>query len=289
MKWITRERPKIDRIASPWLIKNFVDKEAEFIYVPFDQVLDKAKELDAIPFDIPNVEFTHYEEKSTFDYIVKKYEINDPAILIIADIVRGADTDRHDIAKESAGLWAISAGLSYNIRDDYKLLESGMIIYDALYSWATHLYKQKHLQNSPFENLLHEVYHKFLKNEKTNKKKTPAWVKDLKAMIQDQIDAQFTFDLKKISNDLELNPSYLSREFSKYFEDLNFGDYVRKLRIEKAITLIQNSTYTLTEIAYMTGFSDQSHFTRIFKQSTGKNPSSYRKSSQKGNSDTKGK
>jgi len=289
MKWITRERPKIDRIASPWLIKTFVDKEAEFIYVPFDQVLDKAKELDAIPFDIPNVEFTHYEEKSTFDYIVKKYEITDPAILIIADIVRGADTDRHDIAKESAGLWAISAGLSYNISDDYKLLESGMVIYDALYSWATHLYKQKHLQNSPFENLLHEVYHKFLKNEKANKKKTPAWVKDLKAMIQDQIDTQFTFDLKKISNDLELNPSYLSREFSKYFEDLNFGDYVRKLRIEKAITLIQNSTYTLTEIAYMTGFSDQSHFTRIFKQSTGKNPSSYRKSSQKGNSDTKGK
>ena len=289
MKWITRERPKIDRIASPWLIKTFVDKEAEFIYVPFDQVLDKAKELDAIPFDIPNVEFTHYQEQSTFDYIVKKYEIKDPAILIIADIVRGADTDRHDIAKESAGLWAISAGLSYNITDDYKLLESGMIIYDALYSWATHLYKQKHLQNSPFENLLHEVYHKFLKNEKANKKKTPAWVKDLKAMIQDQIDTQFTFDLKKISNDLELNPSYLSREFSKYFEDLNFGDYVRKLRIEKAIILIQNSTYTLTEIAYMTGFSDQSHFTRIFKQSTGKNPSSYRKSSQKGNSDTKGK
>ena len=277
MKWISRERPKIDRIDSPWLIKNFVDEDAEFIYVPFSEVLDKAKELDAIPFDIPDVEFTHYEEQSTFDYIVKKYEIKDPAVLIIADIVRGADTDRHDIAKESAGLWAISAGLSYNITDDYKLLESGMAIYDALYSWATHLYKQNHLQNSPFEKMLHEVYHKFLKDKKATKKKAPAWVKDLKAMIQDQIDTQFTFDLKKISNDLELNPSYLSREFSKYFDDLNFGDYVRKLRIEKAITLIQNSTYTLTEIAYMTGFSDQSHFTRIFKQSTGKNPSSYRK------------
>ncbi|TDE00831.1 chromate resistance protein ChrB domain-containing protein [Flavobacterium sandaracinum] len=289
MKWITRERPKIDRIASPWLIKTFVDLEAEFIYVPFNKVLDKAKEFEAIPFDIPNVEFTHYNEQSTFDYIVKKYEIKDPAILIIADIVRGADTDRHDIAKESAGLWAISAGLSYNITDDYKLLESGMVIYDALYSWATHLYEQNHLQNSPFENMLHEVYHKFLKEKKINNKKAPDWVKDLKAIIQDQIDTQFTFDLKKISNDLELNPSYLSREFSKYFEDLNFGDYVRKLRIEKAITLIQNSSYTLTEIAYMTGFSDQSHFTRIFKQSTGKNPSSYRKNIQKSNPDTKGK
>lgn len=289
MKWITRERPKIDRIACPWLIKKFVDKEAEFIYVPFNEVLDKAKELDAIPFDIPNVEFTHYKEQCTFDYIVKKYKIDDPAILIMANIVRGADTDRHDIAKESAGLLAISAGLCHNIPDDYKLLESGMVIYDALYSWATHLYKQNHLQNSPFENMLHEVYNKFLTEKNTTKKKAPAWVKDLKAIIQDQIDAQFTFDLKKISNDLEMNPSYLSREFSKYFGDLNFGDYVRKLRIEKAINLIQNSTYPLTEIAYMTGFSDQSHFTRIFKQSTGKNPSSYRKNSLKGNLDTKSK
>lgn len=288
MKWITRERPKIDRIASPWLIKKFVDPEAEFIYVPFNEVLDKAKVLDAIPFDIPNVEFTHYNDECTFDYIIRKYQISDPAILIMSKIVRGADTDRHDIAKESAGLWAISAGLSHNIINDSELLKNGMILYDALYSWAKHLYKQNHLQNSPFENLLHEVYNKFL-SEKKSSKKTPAWVKDLKELIQDQIDAQFTFDLKKISNDLELNPSYLSREFSKYFEDLNFGEYVRKLRIEKAINLIQNSTYTLTEIAYMTGFSDQSHFTRIFKLHTGKNPSSYRKNALKSNPDTKGK
>lgn len=288
MKWITRERPKIDRIACPWLIRKFVDAEAEFIYVPFDQVLEKAEALNAIPFDIPNVEFTHYDEECTFDYIIKKYQIKDPAVLILSKIVRGADTDRHDIAKESAGLWAISAGLSYNITNDAELLEKGMQLYDALYSWATHLYQQKHLQNSPFENLLHEVYNKFL-NEKKSAKKTPSWVKDLKAIIQDQIDTQFAFDLKKISSDLELNPSYLSREFSKYFEDLNFGEYVRKLRIEKAINLIQNSKYTLTEIAYMTGFSDQSHFTRIFKLHTGKNPSSYRKNTLKSNSDTKGK
>lgn len=288
MKWITRERPKIDRVACPWLIKNFVDPEAEFIYVPFNEVVTKAKELDAIPFDIPDVEFTHYNEECTFDYIVKKYQIKDPAVLIMAKIVRGADTDQHEIAKEAAGLWAISAGLSYNITNDLDLLKSGMVLYDALYSWATHLYKQNHLQNSPFENLLHEVYNKFL-SEKKSSKKTPSWVKDLKEIIQDQIDAQFTFDLKKISNDLELNPSYLSREFSKYFEDLNFGEYVRKLRIEKAINLIQNSTYTLTEIAYMTGFSDQSHFTRIFKLHTGKNPSSYRKNALKSNQNTKGK
>ncbi|MBF4491344.1 chromate resistance protein [Flavobacterium sp. MR2016-29] len=288
MKWITRERPKIDRIACPWLIKKFVDADAEFIYVPFSEVLNKAKELNAIPFDIPNVEFTHYNEECTFDYIVKKYQIKDPAILIIAKIVRGADTDQHEIAKESAGLWAISAGLSHNITNDSELLQNGMILYDALYTWATHLYKQNHLQNNPFESLLHEVYKKFL-IEKKSAQKTPSWVKDLKEIIQDQIDTQFAFDLKKISNDLELNPSYLSREFSKYFEDLNFGEYVRKLRIEKAINLIQNSTYTLTEIAYMTGFSDQSHFTRIFKLHTGNNPSSYKKNTLKSNSDTKSK
>ena len=288
MKWITRERPKIDRIACPWLIRKFVDPEAEFIYVPFNEVLAKAEELKAIPFDIPNVEYTHYNEECTFDFIVKKHKITDPAILILAKIVRGADTDQHELAKESAGLWAISAGLSHNITNDAELLASGMIIYDALYSWATHLYKQNHLQNSPFESLLHEVYNKFLSDKKSNKK-TPAWVTDLKEMIQDQIDTQFAFDLKKISNDLEINPSYLSREFSKYFEDLNFGDYVRKLRIEKAINLIQTSTYTLTEIAYMTGFSDQSHFTRIFKSHTGKNPSSYRKNAIKSKPDTKGK
>lgn len=143
MKWITRERPKIDRLACPWLIKKFVDKDAEFIYVPFDQVISKAEELNAIPFDIPDVEFTHYEDRCTFDYIIRKYKIKDRAVLIMADIVRGADTDNHEISKQAAGLWAISAGLSYNITDDHKLLETGMIIYDALYSWATHLYKQK--------------------------------------------------------------------------------------------------------------------------------------------------
>ncbi|MDI3319198.1 chromate resistance protein ChrB domain-containing protein [Pinibacter soli] len=287
MLWITRERPKIDRLACPWLIKKFVDEGAQFVYVPYDQVIEKAKELNAVPFDIPNVEFTHYDDQSTFDYIVKKYNITDPAIAIIATIVRGADTDRHDIAKEAAGLWAISAGLAYNITNDYELLKTSTFIYDALYSWATNLYQQRHLQNSPFESLLHEVYNKFLKEKKSDKKKVPDWVAELKAIIQDQIDTQFTFDLKKISTELSLNPSYLSREFSKYFEDLNFGEYIRKIRIEKAISLIENSSYSLTEIAYLTGFSDQSHFTRIFRQHTGKSPSSFRKNITKSKPDTK--
>jgi len=134
MKWITRERPKIDRLACPWLIKNFIDKDAVFIYVHADKVKERAELMDAIPFDIPGVEFSHYEDKCTFDYIIEKYKLTDPALQTIAIIVRGADTDRHDLASQASGLWAISAGLSFNIRDDHELLEKGMMIYDALYS-----------------------------------------------------------------------------------------------------------------------------------------------------------
>ena len=147
MKWITREHPKIDRIACPWLIKNFIDKEAEFIYVPKENVFGEAKKLDAIPYDIPGTEYTHEGEYCTFDYIVKKHKVTDPAILQIAEIVRGADTYRFDLAPQAAGLWAISAGLSYNYKNDYEMLEIGMKIYDALYSWAKYAQDEKHTWN----------------------------------------------------------------------------------------------------------------------------------------------
>ena len=147
MKWITRERPKIDRIACPWLIKNFVDKEAEFIYVPTAQVKAKANELDAIPYDIPGVEYSHEGEFCTFDTIIKKHSITDPAVLQLAVIIRGADTDRFDLAKQAAGLWAISAGLSHNYKNDFEMLEIGMKIYDALYSWAKYVSDERHTWN----------------------------------------------------------------------------------------------------------------------------------------------
>ncbi len=274
MKWITRERPKIDRIACPWLIKRFVDPAADFIYVPFDQVIKKSKELNAIPFDLPEVEYTHYGDECTFDFIIKKHKLTDPALKIIAVIVRGADTDRHDIASQSSGLWAISAGLAQNIQNDQGLLQKGVLLYDALYTWAKELQNVKHTQN-PIENLLLDVYKKFLK-QKSPSKKIPAWAKELKEIIQDQIDTNLTLSLKDVSESLNVHPSYLSREFSKYFDDQSFGDYIRKLRIEKAIHLLKESDHSL-EIAYLTGFSDQSHFNRIFKKNTGQNPSAYRK------------
>lgn len=272
MKWITREHPKIDRIACPWLIRRFVDQDATFIYVPFDQLADQAKAQDAIPFDVPEVEYTHYGDECTFDFIIKKHKITDPAVLTMAPIVRGADTDRHELASQASGLWAISAGMAYNHTDDYELLEKGMLIYDALYSWASHLQKVKHTQN-PQEHLLLEVFNSFLK--KREGKKMPEWAKELKELIQDHIDTNL--NLKELSRDLDINPSYLSREFSKHFGNLTFGEYIRTQRIEKAIELMQDPSYSLTHIAYLTGFSDQSHFTRIFKKHTGSSPSQYRK------------
>lgn len=274
MKWITRERPKIDRIACPWLIKRFIDKEAVFLFVPYDKVIEEANKQNAIPFDVPNVQFTHQGDLCTFDALVKEYKIKDEAVLTMAVIVRGADTDRHDFAAQSSGLWAISAGLAYNYTNDHELLEKGMLIYDALYSWAKHLQHEKHTQQ-PFENLLVSVLNKYLKSKPGSKKKVPAWAQELKEIIQDHIDTNLS--LKELSKGLDVNPSYLSREFSRYFENMSFGDYIRKQRIEKAIELMKNHSYSLTEISYLTGFSDQSHFNRIFKKQTGQNPSEYRK------------
>ncbi|MBO9201926.1 MULTISPECIES: chromate resistance protein ChrB domain-containing protein [Niastella] len=278
MKWITREHPKIDRLACPWLIRRFIDPVATIIYVPFNDVLSKAEQLNAIPFDIPGVEYTHYGDECTFDYLIKKHNIKDEAVYAMAPIVRGADTDHHELAAQAAGLWAISAGLAYNHKDDQELLEKGLFIYDALYSWAKYLQKEKHT-GQPFENLLLDVFNKFLKDKKGTGKKIPAWAQELKDLIQDHIDTNLS--LKELSKDLSINPSYLSREFSKHFNNLSFGEYIRKQRIEKAMELMASTTHSLTEIAYLTGFSDQSHFTRIFKKQTGLSPSDYRKKNRK--------
>ena len=274
MKWITRERPKIDRLACPWLIKRFIDSDAEILYVPFDRVKDEAARLKAIPFDIPEVEYTHYKDECSFDYFIKKHKLKDPALFTMAAIVRGADTDRHDLASQCSGLWAISAGLAYNFTDDHELLEKGLLIYDALYSWAKNLQHEKHTQQ-PVEQLLLDVLKKFIKSKQRTGKGMPGWAKELKEMIQDHIDTSLT--LKELSKNLDINPSYLSREFSKHFDNLSFGDYIRKQRIEKAIELMAIPAHSLTDIAYLTGFSDQSHFTRIFKKHTGSSPSDYRK------------
>jgi len=134
MKWITRERPKIDRIACPWLIARFIDAEAEFLYVPGGEVMKLAAQTGATPYDVPGVELGHHGDECSFDAFIAKYRLDDPVLAKVARIVRAADTGRPDLAPEAAGLLAISRGLSLNFMDDHAMLAQGMVIYDALYA-----------------------------------------------------------------------------------------------------------------------------------------------------------
>ena len=136
MKWVTRERPKIDRIACPWLIARFIDNESEFLYVPADQVSEVAAKTGAVPYDVPGVEMTHAGELCSFDAFLKKYGLDDPSLQYLAAIVRGADTSRLDLTAESAGLYAISLGLSHTFANDHEMLRHGLVMYDALYAWC---------------------------------------------------------------------------------------------------------------------------------------------------------
>lgn len=144
MKWITRERPKIDRIACPWLIARFIDKEPSFLFVPAAEVAAIAEREAAVPYDVPGVELTHVGELCSFDAFLARYELRDPALEQLAVIVRGADTSRLDLAPQSAGVYALSLGLSKNFSDDHEMLEHGMVMYDALYAWCRDGQRETH-------------------------------------------------------------------------------------------------------------------------------------------------
>jgi hypothetical protein len=144
MKWITRERPKIDRIACPWLIARFIDKDPEFLYVPSGDVVRLATDKDAIPYDIPGVELTHEGELCSFDAFLAKYGLTDSALQMLARIVRGADTSRLDLTPQSGGLYAISLGLSHVFTSDHEMLSHGMVMYDALYAWCRDCQAEAH-------------------------------------------------------------------------------------------------------------------------------------------------
>jgi hypothetical protein len=144
MKWITRERPKIDRIACPWLIRRFIENEPEFLFVPVEKVFEVATETGAIPYDIPGAELSHVGELCSFDAFLSRYELKDPALQHLAKIVRGADTGRLDLTPQSPGLLAISLGLSHCHQDDHEMLRHGMVLYDALYAWCRSLTGETH-------------------------------------------------------------------------------------------------------------------------------------------------
>jgi rhodanese-related sulfurtransferase len=138
-RWVTRERPKIDRIACPWLIRRFIDPLAQFFYVPSHEVIAQATALAATPYDVPGVTFTHRnrteEERCSFDAFIEDFGLDDPALLKLADIVRGSDTGNLALTPQSAGLTAVSLGLSRLYPNDHAMLEHGMVMYDALYAW----------------------------------------------------------------------------------------------------------------------------------------------------------
>jgi hypothetical protein len=144
MKWVTRERPKIDRIACPWLVARFIDREAEFLYVPASQVLAVAQATGATPYDIPGVEMSHVGELCSFDAFLAKYRLDDPALRQLAAIVRGADTSCLELTPQSAGLYAVSLGLSQLFADDHQMLRHGMVLYDALYAWCRFCQQETH-------------------------------------------------------------------------------------------------------------------------------------------------
>ena len=139
MKWVTRARPKVDRVACTWLIQRFVDPQAEFLYVPPDEVMPTAQRENAIPFDVANIELGHRGPECSFDAIIAKYRLTDRALQRLALIVRGADTEAKHLAPEAAGLEAIAEGFRLVYRDDHELLEREMSVYDALYAYCQSL------------------------------------------------------------------------------------------------------------------------------------------------------
>lgn len=144
MKWVTRERPKIDRLACPWLIRRFIDRDPEILYVPAARVLTVAGEEGAIPFDVPGVELSHSGPLCSFDAFLEKYHLEDAALARLAEIVRAADTDTLGRSAQAPGLLAISLGLGANIPNDQELLNTALPIYDALYTWCRSLGHERH-------------------------------------------------------------------------------------------------------------------------------------------------
>jgi rhodanese-related sulfurtransferase len=148
-RWVTRHRPKIDRIACPWLIRRFVNPDAEFLYVPAADVMDVADRFDAIPFDIDGGFWSHRGAMCSFDTMVQEFGLSSPALDRLALVIRAADTDRHDLSPQAAGLLALSVGLSRQFKDDLAQLAAGLPLYDALYRWARDGFDETHDWPSP--------------------------------------------------------------------------------------------------------------------------------------------
>lgn len=136
MKWVTRERARVDRIACPWLIRRFIDPDPTFLFVPADQVMEVARREGATPYDVPGVELGHHGDRCSFDAFLAVYRLDDPALRALAEIVRGADTSARELTRESWGLYAVASGFREIAHDDHENLERQLPVYDALYAYC---------------------------------------------------------------------------------------------------------------------------------------------------------
>lgn len=164
MKWVTRENVHVDRVACPWLIKRFVDPQAQFLFVPPEKIPQMTKEQGAIPYDSKGAELGHHGDKCSFDAIIEKYKLTDPALFELAKIVRAADTDKMVLAPESTGLEAIASGSMMLAKDDYEAIEKQAYVYDSLYAYCKlQLVKRKYA--SEIEKLDPKQRREFLRNK----------------------------------------------------------------------------------------------------------------------------
>jgi len=164
MKWVTREHVHVDRTACPWLIKRFIDSNAEFIFVPVEKIEDVVKKEKAIPYDAPNVELGHHGDRCSFDSVIEKYQIKDPVVLELAKIVRAADTDNPEVAPEGSGLSAVMTGISITAKDDHETIEKARVVYDALYTYnKLKILREKH--KSEIEKMDRKQRREFLRKK----------------------------------------------------------------------------------------------------------------------------
>lgn len=276
MKWVTRQYPKLDRIACVWLVRKLIDPGAEIRYVPEPRVIPVAQHEQGIAFDVPGAEYYAYSDQCLFDIFLRKHRLPEPALEVMAPIVRSLAFNRPDPSPHAAGFRAVAEGLALNFPPGEELTRQGIVLFDALYAWASRLPGLS--QPAEYsEHVLMEVFHKFITQKYSDRARKPLWVQEIGAIVQDQIDTNLSLGLEELSRRLNANPQYLSNEFSRDFEEMTFGEYIRKKRIEKALELMEEEKYSLVEIAYMTGFSDQTHFSRIFTRHFGKTPTGHLK------------
>ncbi|RPD41947.1 chromate resistance protein ChrB domain-containing protein [Chitinophaga barathri] len=271
MKWVTLHRPKIDHIACSWFILRFINPNAEILFVSYEEVNDFIGRDDVMLFDIKGAEYTTLNNDGCmFDVFVRKHQPENPALEEIAHIVRGAVTGSFHFAPQSAGLWAVVMGIAYNVHSDAEFLQQSLAVFDGLLTWETRFRKPLHKYS---EYKLMEVFHRFITQKYGDRAKKPVWVKEIAAIVQDEIDTSLSLDLAALSEKLPANPGSLI----PYPDFHTFGEEIRRRRIEKAMQLMEEDKYSLTEVAYITGFSDLGHFSRIFSEHYGKTPTGHLK------------